>query len=161
MMAAIIGREKIDGAPARLLGFELVVQKTNDISNEIIKTAPIPASPRQIVEKAFDKNFELYIIRPRINGVTFGTIWQIKEKEYQLVREWELLDFGMQQNIHAIAVGSKNTLINVVTHGTLNRRAFINRTIEGNDYDNYLVMKDKILKVATRVREEYLARLSK
>lgn len=161
MMAAMIGREKIEGQPGKLLGFELCIQKINDIPGEVLKTSPVQTSPREIIVACFDENFELYIIRPKINGLTYGTIWQLTEAEYDLVREWEMLEFGMQEDIKAIAMDSEGRVINVITHGSLSPSLPINRVIEGNDYEDYLVSKEKILAVAETTRKEYFERIGK
>jgi len=161
MMAAMIGREKIEGQPGKLLGFELCIQKINDIPGEVLKTSPVESSPREIIVSCFDENFELYIIRPKINGVTYGTIWQLTEEENDLVREWEMLDFGMQEDIKAMAMDSQGKVINVTTHGSLSQSLPINRVVEGDDYEDYLVSKEKILEVARKTRQEYFERIGK
>ncbi|MFA7209239.1 MAG: hypothetical protein WC120_03050 [Parcubacteria group bacterium] len=155
MMSAMVGREKIEGVKGKLLGFELCVQKIDDIPGEIIGTAPSRLSPREIVSKAFDDNFELYIIRPKVNAVTYGTIWKLTEEEYGLVRDWELLEYGMQEDIKAIAMDSEGKIVNIITHGSLSPDMPADRVIENGDYEDYLVPKDAILKVAARDYEEY------
>jgi len=159
MMAAMIGRKNIIGEPGRLIGYELCIQKVEHIPGEIIASAPAPLSPREIVTKAFDENFELYIIKPNANAETYGTIWQMTPEEYELVREWELLEFGMQEDIKAMAMDSKGNIINVVTHGSLSTATPIDRCIVGETYEDYIVPKKDILQVAERVRLEYIKRM--
>lgn len=158
MMVHMVGRESIEGIPAKMPGYELCIQKLNDISNEVMKDAPAPQSPREIVRGAFNEDFELYIIRPNADTETYGTIWYLTPNELKLVHEWELLEFGMQEVIKGMAIGENGQMFSVDTHGTLNPNAPIDRVIEGKDYDDYIISKDEILKVADRVRKEYLER---
>lgn len=152
MMVSMIGRDNIEGSPGMLKGHELCIQKVNDIYGEIKEGAPSEISPRKIIEKAFGPTFELFVTRPNADGETYGTIWKITPEEYEYVRNWELLDFGMQEDIKAIATNEKEQIINVQTHGLLDPKGPINRVIKGGDYEDYLVPKKDILKIA---EEEY------
>jgi len=159
MMAAMIGRKEIIGEPGRLIGYELCIQKTEHIPGKPLASAPAPVSPQEIVTKAFDENFELYIIRPNANVETYGTIWQLTPEEYEFVREWELLEFGMQEDIKAMAIDLKGNIVNVVTHGSLSTSTPVDRCIMGDTYEDYIVPKNEILEVAERVRLEYIERM--
>lgn len=139
MMAAMIGRKKIKGIPGKLLGHVLCIQRVEDISAKVVKTAPAPISPRDIIKREYGDSFELYITRPKKNGFAYGRIWKITPDEYELVRNWELLDFGMQHDIKGVAIDSKGRKMNVITHGALSPKAPINRIVEGDDYDDYIV----------------------
>lgn len=75
MLAAIIGRDEIEGIKGKMLGHELCVQKLNNIPDLVLPTAPVPQSPRFILQREFGDNFELYVTRPKLDGVTYGTIW--------------------------------------------------------------------------------------
>lgn len=158
MMAAIIGRKNIVGEPGKLIGYELCIQKVEHIPGVSLATAPTELSPREIVTKVFDENFELYIIKPNANAETYGTIWQLNPEEYELVREWELLEFGMQEDIRAMALDSKGSVVNIVTHGSLSTSTPIDRCVAGDTYEDYIVPKKDILQVAERVRSEYIER---
>jgi len=160
MMAAIIGRKEIEGIYGKLLGFELCIQKIDDIPDKILQTAPFPSSPRKIISECFNNDFELYIIRPREKAITYGIIWKITQQEYELVRDWELLEFGMQEDVKAVAIDAKGKIINVITHGSLSSKMPMDRVVEGNDYEDYLVPKKDILEVAEKSRKEYLERIS-
>ena len=161
MMAAMVGRKKISGVPAKMLGHILCIQSSKDISGKVLKTAPFPSSPRAIVTKCFDKNFELYITKPKAHAVTYGTLWKLTPQEVELVRDWELLDFGMQEDMKVMVVDNKGKMMHAYTHGSLSSRLPINRIVEGDDYEDYLVPKKKILNVAVKSRQEYFDRLKK
>ncbi len=161
MMAAMVGRKNISGVPARLLGYALCIQKIKDISGKVLKTAPSPRSPREILTNCFDNKFELYIIKPKAHAITYGTLWKLTPREVDLVKDWEMLAFGMQEDINAVVVDHKGKTIPAYTHGSLSPRLPINRIVEGDDYEIYLVPKKKILNVAVVSRKEYLEGLRK
>lgn len=161
MMQVMIGRDKIEGTPGKLIGYELCIQKLEDIPGEVLENAPDKLSPHKIIRGAFGDSFELYITRPNADAVVHGMIWKITGAEYEMVREWELLDFGMQEDMKATAMNVDGEIINVVTHGSLSKDVAINRCVEGDDYDDYIAPKDKMLEVSARVRKDYMKRLEK
>ena len=158
MMAAMIGRENLLGEPGKLLGYELCVQTLDDIPGVVAENAPAFLSAREIVERVLGPSFELYIIRPSPGSVAYGTIWHITVDELKLVHEWELLDFGMQEKIRAVAINLKGETIHVETHGSLDPSTPVDRVVQGNDYVDYLISKEDILRVANGVRLEYFER---
>ena len=160
MMAAMIGRNNLLGVPGKLPGYELCIQALSDIPDVVAERAPVSLSPREIVGRAFGSSFEVYVTRPNPGSVAYGTIWDITSEELKLVHEWELLDFGMQNEMKATAVGSDGEAVDVDTHGLQNPDTPVNRVVSGDDYVDYLVPREDILRVANEVRLEYLARIS-
>jgi hypothetical protein len=161
MMAAMIGRDNLVGESGKLLGYDLCIQKMEHIPDVVLTNAPVAISPKTIVSQ-FGPEFELYIVRPNSNGITYGTIWDISPEEYDLVREWELLDFGMQQDLPpAEAVNEKGEKITVTTHGSLDPALPIDRIVTGDNYEDYLIPKADILRVAVEARRQYFERIQK
>ena len=130
MMVAMIGRDDLLGEPGKLLGYELCVQGLKDIPGTVVENAPALFSPREIVERALGSLFELYIIRPSPSNATCGTIWHLTIEDLNLVYEWELLEFGMQEKIMATAINSRGEEVHVETHGVLNPDAPVGRVIK-------------------------------
>lgn len=161
MMAAMIGRDHLEGVKATLPGYELVIQDLEHISDKVLPTAPVPRSPREIMGTALGKKAKLYIIRPNPKSFTHGTIWQITDEEYEMVRDWELLDFGMQEDLKAEAQTEFGKKIQVQTHGSSNPELPMDTAVEGATYQDYIVPKEEILKTARRVHQEFLDRMSK
>ena len=157
MMAHMVGNKNLKGEKGKLLGFELCIQKLKHIRNIVPKSSPIDKSPRELIRKNFDNKFELYIARPKQDGEIFGTIWELSEEELSLVKEWELVDIGMQEEVQAIAINSKGKLVNVETQALMKPPAEIDRVVKGKDYPAYIVSKEKMLKVADDSREYILS----
>jgi hypothetical protein len=161
MMVAMIGRESLAGRPGRLRNYQLCIQTLNEIPEVVAETAPAPLSPRAIVEQALGSSFELYIVRPKSSEVTYGTIWDITQDELALVYEWELLDFGMQDEIRAVAIDLEGEAIHIHTHGLLTPDVRVDRVVAGGDYSDYLIKKEDIIGISNRVRLEYLERIAR
>ncbi len=161
MLAAIIGRDEIEGIKGKMLGHELCIQKLNNIPDLVLPTAPVPQSPRFILQREFGDNFELYVTRPKTDGVTYGMIWQITPAEYKLMLDWEMVEFGLQDDISAVAIDERGQLINVITPGSLNPNLPVDVVITDEKYDDYIVDKQHILDVANRSREEYYQNIKK
>lgn len=157
MMAHMVGNNNLKGEKGKLLGFELCIQKLKHIRNIVPKSSPIDKSPRELIGKNFDNEFELYIARPKQNGEIFGTIWELSEEELSLVKEWELVDIGMQEEVQAIAINSKGKLLNVETQALMKPPAEIDRVVKDKDYPAYIVSKQKMLKVADDSRKYILS----
>lgn len=160
MMAAMIGRNNLSGTRGVISDYELVIQNLEHISNKILPTAPVPRSPREIMKTALSDDAKLYIIRPKTGATTYGTIWQITPREYEMVRDWELLDFGMQEDMKVSAQTENGKKITVQTHGSNDPNLLIAIAIKGGDYENYLVPKEKILETARRVNNEFRERMA-
>lgn len=157
MMAHIVGNSSLKGEKGKLLGFELCIQKLKHIRNIIPKSSPINKSPRELINKNFGDEFELYIARPKQDGEIVGTIWELSKEELELVKEWELVYIGMQEEVRAIAINSKGKLINVETQALMKPPAEIDRVVKDKDYPAYIVSKEKMLKVADKSRKYILS----
>lgn len=155
MIEHMVGRKEIVGEPGKMIGHDLCIQKLDQVNDKILPTAPSPISARKIVGDAFKGNFELYVTRPNPNGVCYGTIWHLTPEEQKLVHDWELLEFGMQDYFQAVAMDSKENMVNIESHGLLDPTTPVDRVVTGENYETYLVPKADILAVADRTRKEY------
>jgi len=158
MMAAMVGRGNLEGVKGTLSGYELVIQDLEDITNQVSPIAPVPRSPREIMATALGDSAKLYIIRPSPSAVTYGTIWQISEDEYEMVRDWELLDFGMQEDIKVQVRTESGSPVEAQTHGSNDAMLSAGEVVVDENYENYLVPREVILETAKRVHQEFLDR---
>lgn len=150
MMVHMVGRQNLKGEPGKLLDFELCVQKINQIRDKK------PVSPREIVRDGFGDSFELFVARQKPGAEIKGTIWELTPEELELVKNWEMTELGMQEEINAKAVDSSGNTIDVETQAVIDPPPEIDRVISDPDYDPYVVTKEKMLSVADGVREDYL-----
>lgn len=156
MMAHMIGRDNIKGEPGKLIGFEVCIQRTDQFRTEIPKTSPINVSPKDLILNSWGPNFEMYVSRPNPDAVAYGTIWEITEDELELVREWEIVDYGAQEDAWGIAINSKGEPVQVITQSFMHPPAEIDRVVTGPDYEPYIWPKDAMLKRADELRLQYL-----
>lgn len=159
MMKHMVGRDDIKGEPGRLIGYQLCVQSLDQIRDIVPPTSPIKDSPRTVIRRGFGDKFDLFIAVPKPDAVAYGTIWDLIPEEVDLVKNWELVDCGMQEEIQAMAMNSSGELIPVETQAVVDPPADYYVVIEGNDYPRYIADKEKVLKTADGVRQDYLKML--
>jgi hypothetical protein len=156
MMEHMVGRKNIKGEHAKLLGYEITIQRADQFRDEISPNSPNPKlSPRDLIMKVWGPKFEMFTSRPNPKAVAYGAIWDLSPEEFELVREWEIVDFGCQEDAYGIAETDGGKKVRVITQSFLNP-AEIDRVITGDDYELYIWDKKAMLKQADRVRKEYL-----
>ncbi|MBI4919075.1 hypothetical protein HY837_04035 [archaeon] len=155
MMQHMIDRKKIKGEHGRLIGYEITIQKANQFRTEIPKTSPYPVSPKNLILRSWGPKFEMFTSRPNPTGVAYGTIWYITPEELELVREWEIVDYGCQEDAFGIAVTKKGKLVNVITQSFL-KPTKISRVIRGDNYNPYIWNKKAMLKRADEILTQYI-----
>jgi len=158
MMAAIIGRNNIAGEPGKLLGYELGIQKIENMREKIPENSPIKKPPCDIVKDFQGTNFEMYVVRPNSDAVTHGMIWDVTPDEFEILSDWEAVDCGVQENIETIAINNKGEKISIITHGLLNHPRDVDRIVEGKDYEAYIISRDQMLSSAEVLRKDFLRR---
>lgn len=156
MMTHITGRHSILGEQGKLLGYDLCIQKINNIRDIVPKNSPLPISPREIIRKQFGDSFNLYVLRPNPQASIPGTIWDLTPEEIELVKEWEMVDYGMQEQIKTTAINSKGNPVEVEIQVLLNKPHEIDRIVDAETADLYIAPKKKMWAVADWVRREYL-----
>ncbi len=156
MMAHMVGNNNLKGVPGKLLGYELCIQDINQIRDEIIH--PFDRSPRAIIKAGFGENFKLYTSRQKVGAVTYGTIWDLTEEEFEKVKNWELVDFGMQEDVKALATDSNGNPVQVITQALLKDPKEVESIVNEENYDPYIAPKEQMLKVADEVLESFIKR---
>jgi len=159
MMKAITGSKELVGRQGTLKGYTLCVQKLNQIPDSVSETSPAPISPRALLKESWPDTFESYIIKPDPNGEVVGTIWKPTSLQRELVRDWELVDFGWYKDINTSAVTADGQVIQVQTEG-LREGQEIDREVDGHNYETWLSKPGDFERVAEKARREYIERIS-
>ena len=141
MIKAIVGR-KPEGFDYELKGYELCVQSWKDIPNE----------SQKILKIWWDKSFKSYSLRKNTLKSVYGRIWKLTREERNLVGNWEL------HNIWYKPIKIKRKINNkiAIIETEMIKNNEMTPVINSQHYPNFLVDKNKILKVAKIVREAYL-----
>jgi hypothetical protein len=161
MMQHMIGRKKIRGQHGQLPGYEITIQRADQFRTQKLPTSPLPnKSPRDLIMNTWGPGFEMYTSRPNPTGVAYGTIWYVTHEELELVREWEIVDYGCQEDAYGVAITDEGEKVEVITQSFL-RPAEIDRVVVGDDYEPYIWDKREMLKMADKLRLEYLERKRK
>ena len=158
MLRALFGRKNLLYEDAVLPGYELCIQTVKDVSNKIVRGSPLKMSPRQIMEDFFGADYELYVIRPNPRKTVIGKIWYVSRDEYEYLREWEMIEYGMSEDIVAKATNDKGDSFLVSTYGLLKNADNISKVISG-DYRRHEAPSKKKLARIRRVRLEYQKRM--
>lgn len=158
MMSAIFGREKILHEKATLKGYELCIQTAKDITDQVLPTCPFPVSPRAILIKNRGSEFELYTIRPNPKKNLKGTVWYVSKEEYEYLRDYELIDCGMSEDIVAKAITESGDEITVSTYGLDKNSNNITKVVDV-DYRRPEIPKKEKIQNAIRLRKAYIGRI--
>ncbi|MBI4089358.1 MAG: hypothetical protein HY424_01465 [Candidatus Levybacteria bacterium] len=160
MMEAITGNRNLVGQPGVLKGFKLCVQRMDQVPDSVSPNSPVPVSPKQIIKDNWPDSFETYIIKPGDDADrVVGTVWELTPLERELVRDWELVDFGWYKDIKGKAVTQDVKEINIETEG-LREDQQIDREVDGKDYKPFLNPLADFQRVAEKSRKEYFERIS-
>jgi hypothetical protein len=159
MMEAITGNKNLAGQPGVLKGFKLCIQKIDQVPDSVFPGSPAPVSPKKILKDSWGEDFETYIIKPgeETDEVT-GTIWELTPLERELVRDWELVDFGWYKDMKGKAVTLDGEDIVVQTEG-LREGQEIDREVNDKNYKPFLNRLEDFQRVAEKSRREYLERI--
>ncbi|OGE31668.1 hypothetical protein A2631_00785 [Candidatus Daviesbacteria bacterium RIFCSPHIGHO2_01_FULL_44_29] len=160
MMVHMVGREDLKGEPGKLIGYQLCIQTLDQIRDIVPEASPVKTSPREMIRQTYGDSFELFIAIPKPDAVAYGTIWDLTPEEVNLVKEWELVDYGMQEEVNAMAMDSAGNLIQVETQAVLDPPGEFDRVVEGNDYPRYIADRDAMLREADKARLSYQKMLS-
>lgn len=159
MMEAITGNKNLVGQPGVLRGFKLCVQRMDQVPDSVSPNSPVRVSPKQILKDSWPDSFETYIIKPgnKVDEVT-GTVWELTPLERELVRDWELVDFGWYEDIKAKALTQDDKKVDVQTEGFREGQQ-IDREVDGKNYTPFLNRLEDFQRVAKKARQEYFERI--
>lgn len=156
MIEAITGNKNLVGQQGILRGFKLCIQRMDQVPDSVFPGSPAPVSPKQILKESWHDSFETYIIKPgeEVGEVT-GTIWELTPLERELVRNWELVDFGWYKDMRRKAVMQDGREIEIQTEGFREGQK-IDREVDGENYEPFLNKFEDFQRVAEKARKEYL-----
>ncbi len=157
LMAAIFGRKNISHEKAILLGYEMCIQTAKDVTDQVLPTCPFSASPREILIKHRGPDFELYTIRPNQQNKLPGTIWYVSAQEYEYLRNYELIDCGLSEDIIANAITDNGDTITVNTYGLKSNADNFTMVVDIN-YRRPEIPNEEKIKKAIRERMNYIRR---
>lgn len=160
MMSHMVGNKALKGEHGRLIGFEVCIQKPHHFRKDIPITSPLfkqKLTPEDIIISSWGPDFSMYVSRQNPTGVAYGTIWDLTPEEMALVTEWEMVEYGCQENVKGIAVTDDGRLVEVLTQSFANpAQAEVESVVLGDDYEPYIADKKAMLDKADKNRELFL-----
>ena len=157
MLRALFGRDNLLFEEGVLPGYELCIQTVANLSNQVTPGSPLKKSPREIMMDFFGEGYELYVIRANPEKEVKGKIWYVSEEEYEYLREWEMVEYGMSEDITAKARTDQGDIVTVRTYGLVQNPDNVSKTVEA-DYRRVEATSTKKLERIKRVRKEYVKR---
>ncbi len=143
MIEAIVGR-RLDGRPAFIEGFDLVIQALADI----------PEQARVVLRKVWGDSFESYAIL-RGSKRVHGMLWKVTRKDLAHIAKWELEAENWFKQIEVVAVveeeGSKVAAITQIVENQPYQKI-----VTKKDYAPFPVPKRTLIEIAIKVREGLL-----
>lgn len=156
-LRALVGRRKLLYENATLQDYELCIQTPKDLSDIVPENSPLKMSPQEIIRKNFGENYELYTIRAHPNKTVPGKIWYINPEEFEYLREWEMIDYGMSEDIIAKATTEDGDLVTVRTYGLVKEPEKITKVIDPSYMREEIPTEKKIAR-KRQVRLDYVTR---
>ncbi len=164
MIGQMVGRDRIKGEPVIMAGLDLCIQKTEHMRDTVPENSPDdrvpPRSARAIMTEGFGETFELYLVCPNPKGQSPGTLWYLTAREFDLARDWELVDYGAQEDIKTVAITDKGVFRQVIVHGLQHPPFAIDRVVTNDSFVDFSGPEDKMLQRANETREEFLKRIA-
>ncbi|EKD86923.1 MAG: hypothetical protein ACD_37C00100G0003 [uncultured bacterium] len=157
MMEAITGSQNLVGKPAVLKDWELCLQRLDQIPDRVVSSAPVPLSPQKEIRRNWDENFLTYVIRPANGKEVHGTMWELTPQERELVRDWEMVDFGWYED-EDVEIVTPEGAIQVQTE-VLGDEQEIDRVVDEAGYPPFPNDLSDFLRIAEQSRREYFQRL--
>ncbi len=139
MMEMITKNRALSGTPAVLKDWELCVQRIDQVPDVVVPDSPAPVSPRQILKGSWPnegRDFVSYTIRPAEGKEVHGTLWELTEEERELVRNWELIDFGWYKDA-VVKVEVDGQVVEVQTE-VLRDGQEVDKVVDGKEYPTFL-----------------------
>jgi|SRR3989338_3809148 len=159
VITALLGRNPTRrGIHQRLDDYKLVTQRLDQVPDRVLHSAPIPKSARRILQEAWPTGFRSYTIVPCKGEHVKGQVYEIAEKERELILEWELVPFGWMREFKEVKVEGGG-IFYCTTEGLGIGQSYDRDFAVQNDLPPPLLTdQDRLIKTAIRVGEEFRAR---
>lgn len=103
-VAQILGHTPEGGYGAVLEGYVLGIQSLEQIPNQA----------QDILKKAWGDNFRCYTLKPG-KGVIAGVIWEIDEKDLEIIKEWEFVGVWREFITAPVKLKDGRVITNAIT----------------------------------------------
>ena len=159
MIKAIIGSEPVWGKEAILQGYRLYLQSLKDIIDLKDFGQDDSFGARTRLERKWGSDFKSYIIKKDQNFSVAGTIWKFSVNDLRWVNNWELVDLGWYKIVlDFVKTISGEKYLCYIQYLTENDKS--GEDVDGLHYETYVSDKQKILNIASGLRERIKKELS-
>ena len=159
MIKAIIGSEPVWGKEAILQGYRLYLQSLKDIIDPKDFGQDDSFGARTRLERKWGSDFKSYIIKKDQNFSVAGTIWKFSVNDLRWVNNWELVDLGWYKIVlDFVKTISGEKYLCYIQYLTENDKS--GEDVDGLHYETYVSDKQKILNIASGLRERIKKEIS-
>lgn len=159
IISVITANKGVAGQHAILQGYNLCIQELCHVPDSVLSTSPIPMSPMKILETAWQANFKSYnLVKGKKDSKVAGMVWKLTPKEWDLIKEWELVKFGWSKVITTKALTKEGKKIDVVTTGIRRGQGF-DKIVNGKKYKTFPVPIRDLKRAIRKCRKEYFERI--
>ena len=113
IMTALLGRTPhFEVRNSAIRGWGLVTQNLSDIPNAARMHDGVEINPQQLMREIWGEDFRSYTIIPRQEGTVYGILWEgLTDPEDELLKEWQLIQWGWYKNIPDVVVSAGGTRV--------------------------------------------------
>lgn len=159
LMRALFGRLPA-GQPKTVVlpGHELVIQTLDHVPDAVMPDAPAELSPQALLKDVWDDSFRAYSARPAAGKSIVGTLWKFTPRQLEMMRDWELIDFGWHQETQVTVIDYARRKFTATTPLLGDNERVLQTIPDGTQYPNFLNSQRKTIANAQRARHDFLER---
>lgn len=156
MMSYILGKQESElvGKEAILQGYSLGIQRLDQTPMDPIPSMSKLVSVQDLLRINWGEDFQSYALVPNPTGKVSGVVWELNSDDLELIKYWELVDFGWYDEIEVIV---KTTEAESLTVRTVCARVGqkMDKLIDTKEYRVWL-QDHKLYKIVTeKSRQKY------
>ncbi len=157
MISWITGKDDFKGKPVMLEGWNLCVQRLDQVPRVAIPTSTGPRPLREHLREVWGDNFETYVIKPGKDKV-MGTLWEMEPRDRELVKNWERVGFWYKE-VRVKVKTESGEQIEAVSECLGDNQA-VDREVDGLNYEPFLLPREAFRIRAEGARQGYFKRMS-
>ncbi len=140
----LTGQIVLDGKAALLDGYDLVVQRLDQV----------PESIQPILRRSWGDNFESYNVVSG-EGTIRGIRCKITQDQWNRLNDWEFGEFGWFVPKEVQIRDQETGQIEKIVTFVMGEGQAYDRKVDGLNYDPFLMPREKTLEVASKARQLY------
>ena len=158
MMSYLLGRAESEfkGVPATIRGYSLCIQRLDQTPDTIFVNEHGSFSVQSLLRRNWDDSFRNYIIKADPEGSVAGIIWELDYLDFEIIKYWEIVDYGWYEECDVVAHTDDGQQISVRSV-RLRKGHQIDSIVDSISYDPWLQSQEQYKIAATKSRQDFLS----